>query len=102
MARTILDFHNILVGILGTNYVYHQAPENFKLHYPCILYDPPKIENIHANDKSYIQKRFYKTTVIDEDPDSAIVDRISKMDCCRYERSFVSDGLYHTVFVIYY
>ena len=40
-------------------------------------------------------------TVMDKDPDSKIKAAVSVLPKCTYDRSFVSDGLYHTVFTIY-
>ncbi|MBS5309151.1 MAG: hypothetical protein KHY26_01225 [Faecalibacterium prausnitzii] len=71
------------------------------MKYPCIVYSESRIQNRHANDKVYLQHPFYTVTVIDRDPDSKLKTAVSVLPKCAYDRSFISDGLYHTTFTIY-
>lgn len=90
--------HQMLVDILGSNNVYFQPPESFKLKYPCIIYRLAYIDNVYADNIPYLHKRRYSITVIDRDPESIIRDKITDLKTCSFERSFTSDDLYHTVF----
>ena len=71
------SLHDLLVELLGSPNVYFDPPENLKMKYPAI-------------------------TIIDEDPDSEIIDRISQLPMCTYEQQFTSNGMNHIVFIINY
>lgn len=81
--------------------LYFQPPSGYRLKYPCIVYSESRIQNRHANDKVYLQHPFYTVTVIDRDPDSKLKTAVSVLPKCAYDRSFISDGMYHTTFTIY-
>ena len=102
--RSRADLHNILLGILGDNtrHVYFQPPESLKIEYPCIIYERRDINNEHANNEVYLQPIVYTVTVIDYDPDSEIVKRMSKFPTANFVRHYASDQLNHDVFEIYY
>ena len=97
-----LELHEVLCDILGSRNVYFQPPENQKIQYPAIIYSRNVIENVFANNKVYNQHKSYEIVVIDKDPDSVIVDKISMMDMCVHERNFKSDNLNHDIFTLYY
>lgn len=102
MASREEDLQPLLENILGSPYVYFQPPESVKMHYPAIVYTLASINNIHANNAVYSQSRSYEITVIDYDPDSEIVNKVSKLPMCRFNRHFKSDNLNHYVFTLYY
>lgn len=89
-------FHSIC------NNVYYQPPESLKLKYPAIIYTRSQIQNGFADNVVYKQNHHYKVVVVDQNPDSAIVDAVSKIPGCSYSVHYVSDGLNHDVFFIYY
>lgn len=97
-----LELHEKLVNILGTRYVYFQPPESIKMKYPAIVYERSDIPNKFANDEVYLQTIKYKVTVVDKDPDSEVVERMSKFKTARFEKHYVVDGLNHDTFTIYY
>ncbi len=97
-----LDLHEMLCEILGSRNVYVQPPESVKLVYPAIVYKLSNIRNGFADNKVYIQGDSYAITVITSDPDSELVRKFSKLPQCRYDRDFISDNLYHTVFTLSY
>lgn len=99
---TRIELHNVLKNILGTNNVYYQPPESIKMSYPAIVYSRENIDNTFADDLVYIQKHLYTITVIDSNPDSGIVDKISKLPMCRFNRHYKSENLNHDVFIINY
>lgn len=103
-----LELHDILCEIInitepdGDRHVYFQPPESLKIKYPAIIYSRSDIENKHANDKVYNQSYFYELIVIDKDPDSEIVEKVSKLSTCRFDRHYTADNLNHDAFALYY
>lgn len=97
-----LELQTMLEGLLGTRNVYYQPPESLKIKYPAVVYSRDDIRNSHANDSVYKQDCAYVLTVIDKDPDSEIVKRVSKLPKCSFDRHFESDNLNHDVFTLYY
>lgn len=96
-----LDLHQLLLDTVGPDVkVYFQPPENLKMKYPCVRYERNNVVNLNADDIIYKQDRTYQLFVIDEDPDSEIVDRISTLPTVMFSRHYVSDGLNHDVFTI--
>lgn len=95
------NLHKILVEVLGSNNVYYQPPESTKMNYPAIVYSRNRIENRFANDMVYNQSCSYQITVIDKNPDSEIVKKVSRLPMCRHDRHFKSDNLNHDSFTLY-
>ena len=99
---TRIDLQNVLEELLGSRNVYYQPPESLKMSYPAIVYSRKTIDNSYANNSVYKQNYAYEITVIDKNPDSEIVNKISKLPTCRFDRHFKSDNLNHDVFTLYY
>lgn len=97
-----LELQSMLEKCIGSRNVYFQPPESLKMSYPAIRYSISGIENNHSNDDIYIQRTRYTLTVIDKDPDSVIVKVISLLPRCKFDRTYTSGGLNHTVFTLYY
>ena len=97
-----LDLQTKLETLLGSKNVYYQPPASVRMNYPAIVYSRSNIENRHADDDVYVQAYFYEVIVIDEDPDSEIIENISKLPGCRFDRHYTSDNLNHDVFTLYY
>ena len=97
-----LELHAILCEILGSQNVYFQPPASVKMKYPAIRYSRSDIENTSADNVTYKQSHFYEVTVIDRDPDSEIVHKVSQLPMCIYDRHYASDNLNHDVFTICY
>ena len=95
-----LNLHKILKAICPN--CYFQPPESIKLKYPCIIYNKSYQKIIHADNLPYRHDNRYTVTVIDRDPDSTLPDRVAKLKSCNFDRSYATEGLYHTVYVIYY
>ena len=95
-----LELQTLLEELLESRNVYYQPPTSVKMKYPAIVYGLEDIENSFANDGVYLSKRKYSVTVIDEDPDSEIVVKISQLPTCRFNRHFESDNLNHDVFIL--
>lgn len=97
-----LKLQAMLEEIANTRNVYFQPPESKAIEYPAIIYGLSSIVNNHADNLVYKQSKTYSLTVIDRDPDSELVDKISKLPTCRFDRHFTSDNLNHYVFTIIY
>lgn len=97
-----LDLSAKFKEILGSDNVYFQPPASIKMGYPAIVYSLKNLGNTHANDSVYRQLPEYQVTVIDRNPDSEIVRKVSVLPYCRFDRHFTSDNLNHTLFSIHY
>lgn len=97
-----LELQNLLESILGSRNVYYQPPESIKIKYPAIIYSRNNIDNNFADDIVYMQNHTYQIIVIDANPDSEIVNKISKLPMCRYNRHYTSDNLNHDIFILNY
>lgn len=97
-----LELQKLLESILGSRNVYYQPPESIKIKYPAIIYSRNDIDNNFADDIVYMQNHTYQIIVIDANPDSEIVNKISKLPMCRYNRHYTSDNLNHDVFILNY
>lgn len=97
-----LKLQTELEELLGSRNVYYQPPASVQMSYPAIVYSRKQIENRNADDGIYLQLYSYELIVIDEDPDSDIVTKVSKLPTCRFDRHYTSDNLNHDVFTLYY
>jgi hypothetical protein len=96
-----LELHEELCVILGSREVYFQPPSSVQMKYPAIIYSRKSIDNTSANNTVYKQDDSYELTVIDPDPDSELVRKISKLPMCRHDRHYKQDGLNHDTFTLY-
>lgn len=102
MARPREELQFLFEQLLGSRNVYFQPPESFKMDYPCIVYERSGIRPDRANNKLYLQHKRYTVTVIDEDPESELPDKLSGLEYCNFDRHFTSDHLNHDVFTLYF
>lgn len=96
------ELGTIFREILGNGNVYFQPPSNTQMRYPAIRYERSEMAVKHADNGTYNRRIRYMVTVIDSDPDSEIVNRVSMLPLCRFERHYVQDNLNHDVFEIYF
>lgn len=92
----------LLRGILGSSEVYFQRPESKKMNYPAIVYELSDIRSLYADDGVYLSRRQYSLTLIDKDPDSPLVEKITALPTCRFDRHYRADNLNHWVFTLHY
>lgn len=97
-----LMLHDILVDILGSENCYFSPPDNFEMSYPCIIYQLNLMGSNFADNRRYIKKTRYDITVIDEDPDSEIPDKILELQTAYFNTFFTSDNLNHWQFSLYF
>lgn len=96
------NLQTMLENLLGSRNVYFQPPASVVMKYPAIRYSRDDIQNKHANDGVYKQNIAYELVVIDHDPDSEIVSKVSKLPMCSWVTNYSKDGLHHDVFKLYY
>lgn len=101
MARTQLDLQKVLESIEGVKKAYFRKPSK-NMQYPCIVYDLANKENVHADNIPYIKRRRWTLTIMDEDPNSPIQDKIEELSYCSFDRSYQADGLNHFVYTLYF
>lgn len=98
-----LYLHKLLKAIPEVMEVYHQPPETIKMEYPCIRYKWDRNKTNHADDKVYLSRRGYLVTIIDSNPDSVIPGIFEKnFSLVQFDRSYVSNNLYHWVYTLYF
>jgi len=97
-----LDFHALLVSILGSGNVYFQPPSNVQMNYPAIVYARDYATTQHANNLPYRYLKRYSVTYIDKNPDSSVPDKIAALPMSTFERSFPADNLNHDIYNIYF
>ena len=103
-----LELHDILCEIVnvtepdGDRHVYFNPPMALKMKYPAIRYSRSNIKNTHADNSVYKQINAYELVVIDENPDSYISSKVSKLPTCAFNRNYKADNLNHDVFTIYF
>lgn len=92
-----------LEAVLGSRNVYFQPPETIKMKYPAIVYALGGMHIRKADNTNYISGKNYTVTLIHNDPDNTIMDKIlNSFEYSSFDRSYQSDNLYHYVFEIYY
>lgn len=96
------ELQKLLESKLGSKNVYFQPPESVKLKYPCIIYSLNRLYNNFADDGVYLQSRGYMVTVLDKNPDSPIMDAVSQIPQCTFDRFYTVDNINHWAFTIYY
>jgi hypothetical protein len=97
-----VDLQALLEQIPGPRKVYFQPPANVAMEYPVILYERDYAETTYANNAPYRYTKRYQVTVIDRNPDSEIPDKVAALPLCKFNRHFVTQGLHHDVFNIYF
>ena len=100
---TRIELHEELCDILGSRNAYFQPPENIKINYPCVVYLLKDMRLIYADDYPYKANKAYEVTIIDENPDSDICERmLMHFPMTNFNRFYTSDDLNHWNITIYY
>lgn len=97
-----IEFHDILKSTLNSSNVYFQPPETIKMNYPAIVYSLSNLRNMYADNLVYIQKKAYNVILIEKNPDSETIEKLSKLPYSNFNTSYVADNLYHYSYTIYY
>ena len=97
-----VELHEKLCNLLGSRNVYFQPPESVKMKFPAIVYKRKNIDPRFADNNVYTRLIAYEVIVIDSDPDSMYVTKISTFPRCRFERHYTAENMNHDVFTLYY
>lgn len=103
-----LELHEVLCEIInitesdGDRHAYFDPPASVNMKYPAIRYSRSNIRNNHANDSVYKQIHAYEIVVIYDDPNCDIVEKVSMLPMCSFNRHYKADNLNHDVFTLYY
>ena len=82
--------------------VYFQPPANVQMMYPCIVYKRSRANTKFAGNLPYHYLKRYTVTIIDEDPDSEIPDKVARLPMCTHSTYYAADNLNHDVFDIFF
>lgn len=96
------DLQKLLEGTAGNREVYFQAPPRLAGSVPYIVYELEDRNTRHADNIPYRHIKRYSVTVIYRNPDDPLPDKIADLPGCTTDRMFVTNGLYHQVFRLYY
>lgn len=105
MTKTNKENRRTLQNILLTvcDHVYYQPPRSVSLEFPCIVYTRDKINTEKADNKNYKIDHGYTLTVISELPDEGIAEQLlEKFENISFDRTFITENLYHDVLTLYY
>ena len=95
-----LKLHQLLETF--TENVYFQPPTNIQLKYPCIIYKRDFADTKFADDNPYNYTKRYMITIIDQDPDSNIPDKVASMPMSLFNRFYTADNLNHDVYNVFF
>lgn len=102
--RSWSELYAALQELMGESVkVYFQPPENFKLSYPCVVFDRTTALMNYADNKPYQVTKRYTVTLISKTADNEeLLDKLLKFPMATYDRQFINDNLVHDVFSIYF
>jgi hypothetical protein len=83
----------------------HYIPSgNQRLVYPCIVYEPRKLDAVYSNNEPFVIGRRYQVTLLSERPGFFTVSDMLEMSnpkiVIRHNNTFVEDDIVHDVFTI--
>lgn len=91
-----------LENLLGSRNVYFQPPNNLQMVYPCIRYELDYEDVDRADNLPYRRDKRYLVTVITQDVDSPVPDRVAELPKCRFSRFYTAAYLNHHVYNLYF
>lgn len=75
---------SILEDILGSSEVYFQPPSDRTRKYPCIEYALSDVQQMYADNKTYLAIPRYTITHFNKLPDMTIPNKILKLPTCSF------------------
>lgn len=82
--------------------MYFQPPADIQMQYPCIVYERNDVHIQYADNSPYKHKKRYQVTIMDQDPDSEIPDKVALLTLCSFDRHFKAGNLNHDVYNLYF
>lgn len=87
----------------GDTHCYFEPPADIQIKYPCIVYHRSNDFTEFADNNRYLNYNRYTITIIDENPDSEIPERLaSSFPYCTSDRNFSTDGLSHYIYTLFF
>ena len=102
MAQPRSELHVILKGLEGVKDAYFQPPSNATIDEPCIIYQREASFVSRADDILWWLKKRYQVIVVDRNPDSLIPDQVEGLPYTKFDRFYVSNGLNHFVYQLFF
>ena len=97
-----LNLSNLLRNLLGSNNVYYEPPSDFKMKFPCIVYERAKLEPDYADNLPYKIDKVYYVTCIYDDPDSDLPLKLAQLPMCVQQRHYQSDNKHYDQYRLVY
>lgn len=94
--------HDILVEILGSDNCYYSPPDDMEMEYPCIIYQPSILGTAFADNRRYIKRNQYQITIVDEDPDSKIAEKVLELPSAYFDTFYTAENLNHWQLSLYF
>lgn len=106
MARSRQQLREVLRNLMESldlePRTYYRPKSNTQMSYPCIVYKRDYQATSFADNVKYAHLKRWQLTIIDEDPDSLIPDKVEELQYTTFIRDFTADGLNHTIITIYF
>lgn len=102
MARSPQDLQETLSSIDGVQEAYMQPPSNVKLPEPYLVYEIDDDWVAYADNGPFASFNRYSVTLVTRRPDDPIIERLRALPLINFDRHFVSAGLHHYVFQLYF
>jgi hypothetical protein len=99
---TRLELQSVLEALDAGLHVYFQPPPNTQVLYPAIVYNRDLQAVEYADNQPYSRITRYQITVIDQNPDSQIPDKVAALPLSRYIRHFTTENLNHDIYDVYF
>lgn len=96
------QLQTVLEELAGSDQVFFQPPPTIKMTYPAIVYTRTLSNTQFADNLPYRRMKRYTVTVIAQDPDSPIPDKVAELPMCTHSRSYAAKQLHHDVFDVYF
>lgn len=98
-----IELHNELKTISGYTNLYFQPPDSLQMKYPAIRYYIRGLDYNYADNKKVIGKDRYEIIILNKKHDMKTVKKIlTDFEYSSFDRSYISDGIYHYVLELYY
>ncbi len=97
-----LELQSKLETLLGSRNVYFQPPPGKDMVFPCIVYKRDDIPMEYADNSPYKHMIKYQVTVVDQNPDGEILEKVLELPLCSYDRFYTADQLNHDVFSLFF
>lgn len=96
------SLNDLLLEVLGADFVYFQPGPDIVMQYPCIVYERDNSSVQHADNQPFRSALRYQVTYMDYNPDSDVVAKLLALPLCTFSRHYATSNLNHDVFTIYH